>query len=66
MIAAPASIPVWPFPPIAWPKRFIPLQPKGANGCQFAGFTKKAPTPITNRTAASLMPTIVALKLALS
>ncbi len=31
-----------------------------------SGLTKKAPTMITNKTAATLMATIVALKLALS
>src|SRR6266542_6375757 len=44
----------------------IPVQPYGANGSQFEGFTKYAPTRITNTTAPSLIATITALALALS
>src|SRR5947209_14908707 len=44
----------------------IPVQSYGANGSQLAGFTKYAPTRITNTTAPSLIATITAFALALS
>ena len=44
----------------------MPVQPKGAKGCQLVVLMKKAPTPMTNRTAATLMATMMPLKVALS
>src|ERR1035438_3416676 len=44
----------------------MPVHPKGAKGCQLVVLMKKAPTPMTKSTAATLMATMAALKLALS
>ena len=71
MMAAPAIVPRGAPPPSTWPatwcpKKLMPVQPKGAKGCQLVVLMKKAPTAMTNSTAASLMATMTALKVALS
>ena len=53
-------------PATRWPKKLMPVQPKGAKGCQLVVFTKKAPTAMTKSTAATLMATMTPLKVALS
>ena len=71
MIAAPANMPTGVpsepvCPQIGLPKRLRPAQPNGANGCQLAVLTKKAPAMMTSSTTATLIATIALLKRALS
>src|SRR5664279_5070152 len=71
MMAAPAMVPMGAPPPSTmpatrWPKKLMPVQPKGAKGCQLVVVMKKAPTAMTKRTAATLMATMTPLKVALS
>ena len=44
----------------------MPVRPKGANGCQLAGLTWKAPTTITNSTMVTLRITMPVFTPALS
>src|SRR5437763_17025120 len=66
MMAAPASIPTVGADPVAGLGFVTAVHPYGANGSQLAGFTKNAPTRMTNTTAPSLIATMTALAVALS
>ena len=71
MMAAPAMVPMGAPPPSTmpatrWPKKLMPVQPKGAKGCQLVVLTKNAPTAMTKSTAVTLMATMTPLKVALS